>query len=485
MIFPEVKKLKKSLNDSMDIVVRELSCGEREINIIYIKSMLNEDLFVSGVLGPLIDFGSSLSEYSADKKFSLDNLINEVLKTIDIEKIDKKDALKNMCENKAILFLKGERKALAIDMIKFPTRTPEEPPTSAVLKGPREGFVEDIKTNISLLRRRFSNEKLVIKEQKIGKCSQTKVAIVYVQGVADKKLVKQVQNKLGAIDIDGIIDSYYLTSFLQSEKGSMFKQVGSCEKPDIVSAKILEGRIAILVDNTPIVLTVPFIFLEDLQNSNDYYSLDQYASYIRFIRLLGLVFAVLIPGAYIAIRLYHYNVVPLSFFITIANATTAIPLTPFLEIVFVLILFEVLYEVSLRLPRYLGLATSIVGALILGDTGVKAGLISPPGVMVIALSIIAVYTIPDQVDQINLLRAVFIVLGGGLGLFGIIAGFIFIIAYLNNLENFNVAYLAPYSPRIRQDLKDGVIKRNITGMKTRPKSLHNKNKVRLKDGKNS
>ncbi|MGN0748743.1 MAG: spore germination protein [Christensenellales bacterium] len=485
MIFPEVKKLKKSLNDSIDIVIRELSCGESEINIIYIKSMINEDLFVSGVLGPLIDFGSSLSEYSSDKKFNLDNLINEVLKTISIEKIEKKDALKNLCENKVILFLKGEKKALSIDIVKFPTRTPSEPPTSAVLKGPREGFIEDIKTNISLLRKRFSNEKLVIKQFKIGRYSQTKIALAYIDGIADKKLVKQIQNKLNQIDIDGIIDSYYLTSFLQAEKGSMFKQVGSCEKPDIISAKILEGRIAILVDNTPIVLTVPFIFIEDLQNSNDYYSLNQYASYIRFIRILGLLFAVIIPGVYLAIRLYHYSIVPLSFLITIANATTAIPLTPFLEIVFILMLFEVLYEVSLRLPRYLGLATSIVGALILGDTGVKAGLISPPGVMVIALSIIAVYTIPDQADQINLLRAVFIVLGAGLGLFGIIAGVIFIVAYLNNLENFNVAYLSPYSPRIRQDLKDGVLKQNVVNMKTRPKSLHNKNKVRLNDEKDS
>ena len=485
MIFEEVKKLKKQLNNSIDVDVREVVCGEKVINLVFIKSMIDENFFISGILSPIMDYGSHQSKISSRKQFTIDNILNEVLKTMDVKKIKKNKALSEISSNKVLLFLEGEDDVLSIDIVKFPVRLPSEPPTSAVLKGPREGFVEDLKTNISLLRRRFSTEKLVIKQLKIGKSSQTKIAIAYVNQIADKKIVRQVQKRLEKVDIDGIIDSYYLVSFLQNNKFSMFKQVGSCEKPDIVSAKLLEGRIAILVDNSPIVLTVPFIYIEDLQNSNDYYSLSNYASYVRAIRILGLIFAVLVPGTYISLRLYHYNIVPINFLITISNATVSIPLTPFLEIAFILVLFEILYEVSLRLPSYLGLATSVVGALILGDTGVKAGLISPPGVMIIAISIIAVYTIPDQVDQTNLLRAIFIILGGALGIFGIIAGVIFIIAYLNSIDNFGVAYLAPYSPRIREDLKDAIIKRNIMEMKTRPKSLQNKNKVRLKYDENN
>ena len=485
MIFKDVTELKEKFNNSIDIAVREIVCGNRQINLLFVKSMVDEDFFINGVLGPIMDYGSKQSEISAGQTFTFKTLTEEVLKAMDVKEIEKTDAEKELSQNKLLLFMEEEEKVLAIDIVKYPTRVPAEPPTAAVLKGPREGFVEDLKSNIALLRRRFSSEKLVIKQLKIGKHSQTKVAISYLKGIASKKIVKQIEKKLEKIDIDGIIDSYYLIGFLQSHKSSMFKQIGSSEKPDVVSGKLLEGRVAILVDNTPIVLTLPFIFLEDLQNSNDYYSLSQYASYIRIIRLLGMFFAVIIPGSYISIRLYHYSIVPINFLITIANATSSIPLTPFLEIVFILVLFEILYEVSLRLPRYLGLATSIVGALILGDTGVKAGLISPPGVMVIAISIIAVYTIPDQVDQINLLRAAFIVLGGCLGIFGIIAGGVFIIAYLNNLDNYGVAYLAPYSPRIEEDLKDGVIKKGITKMKNRPKSLGIKNKVRMNYEENS
>lgn len=484
MIFTEVENLKKKLNSS-DVVVKEIFCGDKNINLIFIKSMIDEDFFINGILGPIIDFGSNKSEISTGKPLNFKSLQNEVLKAMDVSEIEKNKALEELSQNKLLLFMEGEEKVLAIDIVSYTTRIPTEPPTASVLKGPREGFVEDIKTNISLIRKRFASDRIIINQLKIGRESQTKVAIAYLKNVADKKLVKKIEKKLKKIDIDGIIDSHYLVEFLQSHKNSIFKQVGTAEKPDIISAKMLEGRIAIIVDNSPIVLTLPFIFVEDLQNSNDYYSLSQYATYVRVIRLLGMFFSIVIPGAYISIRLYHYSIVPINFLITIANATTSIPLTPLLEIVFILVLFEILYEVSLRLPSYLGLATSIVGALILGDTGVKAGLISPPGVMVIAISIIAVYTIPDQTDQINLLRTAFIVLGGGLGIFGIISGIVFVIAYLNNLDNYDVAYLAPYSPRIQEDLKDAIVKKGLTKQKTRPKSIKVKNEVRMSYDENN
>ena len=171
---------------------------------------------------------------------------------------------------------------------------------------------------------------------------------------------------------------------------------------------------------------------------------------------------------------------PYKSLITIGNSTQNLPLTPFLEIVFILALFQLLYEVSLRLPQYLGIATSIVGALILGDTGVKAGLISPPGVMIIALSMIAMYTVPEQADQLNLLRVVFIILGGGLGIFGIVAGIVFILSYLNSLENYGSPYFAPYAPSIKNDMKDALFKVPIIDMKTRPEAITNRNKVRMK-----
>ena len=483
MILERVKQLKEKLNNSFDVVIREIVCGNKNINVIFVKSVVDEDFFISGILSPIMDY-AKLNKIE-NKNVSLDILINEVLKTVDVGKVSENEIVDSINEHKVIIFIEGEKEALAIDISNYTVRMPTEPPTSAVMKGPREGFVEDYKHNISMLRRRFAADKLAMDSMKIGRYSKTDVAIAYIKGITDKKLVKDVKKKLEQIDIDGIVDSHYLISFLQGKKSTMFKQVGNYEKPDVVASKLLEGRVAIIINNSPIVLTLPFLLLEDLQNSNDYYSLHYHASYIRVIRLLGVLMAVALPGIYVSLRLYHYNVMPLNFLMTIGNASRMIPFTPFVEIFFILILFEILYEVSLRLPRYFGLATSIVGALILGETGVRAGLISSPGVMIIALSVIAAYTVPDQVDQISLLRMIFLILGAGLGIFGIIAGVVFIIAYLNNMDSYGSPYLAPVSPFIKSDLKDSIIKYRTSNMRTRPKSIKNSNKVRVKHDKKS
>ena len=184
------------------------------------------------------------------------------------------------------------------------------------------------------------------------------------------------------------------------------------------------------------------------------------------------------PGTYIALQLYHYNILPIKYLITIADSTQQVPFTPFIEILFISLLFQILYEVSLRLPSYLGLATSVVGALILGDTGVKAGLISPPAVIVVAIAKIALYTIPEQASQITILQYVFLVIGASLGLLGLIGGMLYFLNYANSVENFHTPYLAPFSPFILSDNKDALLKVPLDKMKTRPKSFKNVQKER-------
>ena len=405
-----------------------------------------------------------------DMPFTIENLQNRILKCSEVKEIKEDDIVNEILGGKIILITSFSDTIIAVDLLKYPTRTPSEPPTSPVIHGPREGFVEDIQTNITLIRRRLKSKNLVLKSFNVGSESQTKLAVTYLKDVANKKIVDKVIKKIKSIKIDGIIDSYYVLSFLEEHPNSLFKQIGNTEKPDIVASKLLEGKVAIIVDNSPIVLTVPFILIEDLQSSNDYYTNHHYASVIRVIRLFGLLLAILAPGVYLSLQLYHYNILPLNFLITIADTTLGLPFTPFLEIAFIFLLFQILYEVSLRLPSYLGLATSVVGALILGDTGVKAGLISPPGVIIVALAKIALYTIPEEASQITVLQIIFIILGGSLGLMGIVAGMIYVINYLNKLDSYDTPYLAPYSPRINPDLKDALLTVPITEMDELPKS---------------
>ena len=471
----EIKSIKDQLHNSFDVVDRVLSLEDISVGFIYLKSFTDNLIFSTAIYQPI-------SSYEGKLDF---DVIKKLVQANDIKEIKKEEIVDNILKGGVVILTNNSNKILSVDIQKFNARAPSEPPTTPVIQGPREGFTEDIKTNIGLLRKRFYSADLVLKNLTVGKRTQTQIIIAYLDSVVDKRIVKEIEKKLKKIDIDGVVDSYYLIPFLIDRPNSLFKQVGNTEKPDIVCAKLLEGRVAIMVDNTPMVLTMPFVLLEELQNTNDYYTNYIYSTLLRFVRLIGSLFAILGPGIYIALQLFHYNILPLKYLITIADSTQQIPFTPFIEILFISLLFQILYEVSLRLPSYLGLATSIVGALILGDTGVKAGLISPPAVIVVAIAKIALYTIPEQSAQITVLQFIFLLIGASVGLLGIIGGSIYFIGYLNSIENYRTPYLAPFSPFILKDNKDGIVKVPLTSMKERPLSFETNNKRRQKWWKTS
>lgn len=393
---------------------------------------------------------------------------------------DESQILEKMLNGFLAVYFENSTKMLIVDVKNFQSRSIEEPPTSAVLKGPREGFNENIATNIMLLRKRLKNKDLVVKQMPIGNYSQTQIAIVYISSIASDDIVKQVEKNIKKIDIDGIIDAYYVQKALEERDYSLFKQVGSTEKPDVAVAKILEGRVAVVVDGTPMCLTVPFLLIEDIQSSNDYYfTRSPRVAFLRYLRAFGVLISIFLPGFYVALQVYHYKVVPLKFLVTIANSSQGIPFTPLMEVLFIIVLFEGLTEASLRMPRYLGLALSIVGALILGETAVNAGLVSPPAVMIVALTGVLLYTVPDQQAQLSVLRLIFTLVGGTLGLYGMVVFGIFLVGYLCNFDSYSTPYLAPFAPNIPEDKKDAFKRINLSDMKTRPKSIPQKNEDRL------
>ncbi|MDR2090847.1 MAG: spore germination protein [Clostridiales bacterium] len=380
----------------------------------------------------------------------------------------------------AALFIENADEFYLFAIKNQPARAISEPPTSTVLKGPREGFTEDFKVNTVLLRKRLKTEKFVIETLKIGRYTNTTVAVAHISGIADPKIVEKIKRRLENIDVDGIIDSSYLAEFLKERKYSMLKQIGVSEKPDIVAAKLLEGRVAVISDGSPIVLTIPFILLEDLQDSADYYKNDVRSFFIRLVRIFGEVLAMLLPGFYVAVLTRHYQLLPVNFLISIITSVRELPFTAEIEMIFVLLLFEILNEAGVRMPRYVGMSLSLIGAIILGDTAVKAGLISSPTVLIAAMSNIGIYCIPDEIASFSLFRLALVLASSLFGFFGLILCSIAIAAYMLTYNGYDAPYLAPFAPYIAEDIKDSIDKRGLLGMKERPRSIPNINRRRQK-----
>lgn len=361
-----------------------------------------------------------------------------------------------------------------------PQRGLTEPPTGQVLLGPREGFVENIDTNIELIKKRIKNKDLRFITLTIGKYTQTKVMVAYIDSIAEPKIVQSVVQRLKKIKCDGIIDSSYISECLNPDRIALYKAAAAEEKPDIITARLLEGRVAIFVDGSPAVLTVPHLFLENIQNSNDYYSGNAGVTMKRTIRLLGSLIAILLPGFFLAVSLYHLPIIPLKTLNSIANATGNDLFPPIIEMIIVIILFEIIYEATLIMPKHLGSAISIIAVFVVGEVAATVGLLSAPTVLVVAISGITSYIMPNMIAQISVLRFIFCLIGGFLGLYGIMAGFIVLLVYTAGIDHYGAPYLAPFSPYIPDDQKDALNKAPFPEMIERPQSIPNQNPIRQK-----
>lgn len=473
-----IEQIKQILHNSSDIKTRTVQFFDTQIAVCYFAPISDNMILNESIIDPILahEQAPTTNIATAIKEEVLTN--NEVQEFCSVEK-----AVEKMFSGIALILIDGEDVILGCDIEKVTVRAVAEPPTSVVIKGPREGFNESMKYNLAMIRRRAKSEDLVVKTLQIGELTQTQVSVVYFDSVVDKSVLKQVMKRLKNIKIDGIVDSHYLVSYLQKNPKSIFKQIGDTEKPDVLVAKMLEGRVGILVDGSPIALTLPFILIEDLQNSDDYYSQPVRVTFVRILRLVGVIFAVLLPGVYVALEKFHYKIIPIEFLVTIMNTTQGIPFSPFIELLFVVLLFEILYEANLRMPQYFGMAMSIVGALVLGETAVNAGLVSPPAVMIVALSGITFYIIPSQAAQFSLLRLVGLVVGAAMGIYGMMLFCAFIISYLSSFDSYKSPYLAPTAPYISQDQQDFYRRSAIKDMKKRPKSIaHNENNNNRRDG---
>lgn len=457
----------KSRLNSDDVAYTELNLGQKQGVLVFVKDIVDKDKIGDLILRPAKDITGDLS---LDDLFSC-FLYPEKEMQRDVDKI-----IELIVSGYTLLFIDGVNSAVSFALLKFEKRAITEPPMSTVIKGPREGFVENIAVNVSLMRRKLKTEKLKFINLTVGTVSKTPVVICYIEGVADEKIVKSLKKKIEGMQKDALLDSSYVAKYLCEHKTSVFRQIGNTEKPDILSAKILEGRVAVFVDGSPIALTIPYLLIEEFQSPSDYYNSPYNASISRIIRIFSVFVSIMLPAFFVSAQLFHLQLIPLSFLLTIVNSIKGIPLSPSYEMFFTLLIFEILNEASVRMPKYVGMVVSIVGGLVLGETAVNAGIISAPILMLVAFSGICLYTVPDLERTFSMLRFLLLVVGGTLGMYGVLCAVSYFIIYLTSFESYKTPLLAPFSPLIKTDLKDGVIKGFVLERESKPYSLKNAHK---------
>ncbi len=389
------------------------------------------------------------------------------------------DVVQEILDGNSLLLVDGIAEGYIVGAKMIPTRAVIEPPTDVTVKGPREGFVEDVKTNMALVRKRLKTPALRFETLRVGKQSDTAVTLCSLSGISSDELKEELKEKIKKIQIDNLPDSSYIAAMISPRKHSVFRTVGTTEKPDIFTAKIAEGRVGILVDGSPIALTVPYALNEDLQSSEDYFISPFMATIFRFLRFISLCIAVLLPAFYVSAQLFKMQLLPLGLTLTIASSVRELPLSPSMEMFVVLLLLEILKEASIRMPKYVGMSLSVVGALVLGETAVSAGFLSTPAIIVVAFSGICLYTVPNFVETGSILRWLFLLFAGSVGPFGIVLFLAFVLYYLLSSDAFGLPLLAPFSPLSMQDLRDTVVKYDIFSLSHRPRIFRSKNRTRL------
>ncbi len=472
-----ISKIKNCFDEESKVEVVDYSIKKKKVSVFFIECLIDKKMLSSAILSPL----EKLTKVQNVQNKNLANLVKTAISSSGsvTEMTEKEKIIDVILSGSAVVVMHD--KAFSCSVFSAEKRSPEEPPTSRVIKGPREGFVEDIYSNLGLVRKRIKSEDLKQKDVFIGRRTNTRVTLVYLKGIAKQEIVDEVEKKLKSVDIDGIIDSYYVEQLLETDNLKFVRRVGNTEKPDIFCAKILEGRVGIVVDGSPIALTVPFVLFEDLQSSEDYYTIPAMATFGRIMRLCGLIFAMIIPGIYVALQSFNYRILPINFLISLLSSIEGLSIPPLIEILVVLLLFEVITEASLQMPNSLGMALSIIGALALGNTAVDAGIISPPSIVVVAVSSVALYIIPDQISETRLLRIIFTLAGGIIGLYGLMTSFMILMAYLSSIRSFGVPFFTPYAPSVKEDKKDGFVKKDLQSMKTRPKLISGENNIRQRE----
>ncbi|MFF2448129.1 spore germination protein [Neobacillus sp. NPDC058068] len=470
-----VSRIKVELGNSTDLVFREFTICQHKGTVVYIDGLADEklicDFFIESLSDEELDSRQEPFQVMADKavglgSFQIATEWNQVFDSI--------------LSGNTIFFLDGYNKAINVETKGWEMRAITEPSTQLSIRGPKDAFTETLRVNTALIRRRIKSPNLWLETMKIGMVSQTDIAIMYIKGVANEKIVKEVKERLKRINMDAIQSSGHIEQLIEDEAWTTFPTTYHSERPDVVTSHILEGRVAIIVDGTPFVITAPAVFIQFFQAPDDYYSRFDISTGIRILRILSFYIAIIGPAIYIAGTTFHQEMIPTTMAIAIAAQRENVPFPAFVEALIMEVTFEILREAGLRLPRAVGQAVSIVGALVIGQAAVQAGFVSPVMVIVVSITAIANFSTPSFAMAIaaRLIRFFMMGLATMLGFYGVMLGLMFLSIHLCSLRSFGIPYMMPIAPFNFRNQQDVFVRFPIWAMKNRPKFISQGNMIR-------
>ena len=451
-----LSKVKCDLGNSSDLNVRILKINQTfQVALLYVDGLSDKKFIEKGIVESLLELKKT-ETFVPHIHYVKEKLITIPEVTTVSEYSDLYTAL---LSGDTIIFMDGNDEAFLANTRKWEERSVEEPTTQVVVRGPKEGFTENITVNTALIRRKIKDENLWLETKEIGRVTKTSVALMYLNGTVEKNVLTEVHHRLDKIDTDSILESGYIEEFIQDSSYSPFPTVFNTERPDVIAAGILEGRVAIIIDGTPFVLLVPALFSHFIQASEDYYNRSDFGL-IRMLRILCLGIALLAPSVYIALTTFHQETIPTVLLISLASQREGVPFPAFFEALLMEFTFEILREAGIRMPRMVGQALSIVGALVIGQAAVEAGFISAAMVIVVAITAIASFIVPGYsiAISIRILRFVMMILAATFGFYGITIGVIAMILHLSHLKSFSVPFMTNFGPFKWQNQRDVILR---------------------------
>lgn len=471
--------------NSSDLVIRKIKFGEDkklQIGMIYLDGLVDRQMMddlLDAFMFQMKDSQVTLDSLDKDDVATLlKNTSIPIAETTELYQLqDMESAI--LCGG-AILLIDGVTSGLKINVSGWKERGVTESSTENVVRGPKESFTETLRTNTSLVRRKIKDSSLRIEELQVGKITKTDIAIVHIEGITNEKIVEEVRSRIKRIEIDSILESSYIEELIEDETYTPFPTLYNTERPDVIAAGLLEGRVAIFVDGTPFVLLAPALFTQFFQSAEDYYQRWDIATLLRMLRVLAFFVSLLGPSLYIALINFHQEMLPTTLLIDLAAQREGVPFPAVIEALLMEVTLEILREAGLRLPKAIGQTVSIVGALVIGQTAVEAGIVSATMVIVVSITAISNFILPSfsMGISIRILRFGFIIFAATFGLYGITIGLFFLTLHLCSLRSFGVPFLTPIAPFVKEDQKDTLWRMPTWKRYTRPRLVSKQNSIR-------